>query len=131
MALYAMGSVRGLGILWVSIYISFGNWTTSLNTLLSQFECIGSTKKVWLIGVYGPTLRGEKIGFLRNLQHLKDLLGDTSWLLVGDFNFIKDLEEKKGGVIRFHLISLCLQGTIQDLGVEDTNFVNGSFTWNN
>jgi len=59
---------------------------------------------------------------------VKEILGKTSWILVGDLNLIKDLGEKKGGVGWMNLISISFQYTIQGLGVEDIDFINGSFT---
>lgn len=41
-------------------------------------------------------------------------MGEGSWILAGDFNMIKDLGEKKGGVCRLDPISHSFQETIQD-----------------
>jgi len=73
-------------------------------------------------------LPGEMIGFLGSLQHVKDLLGNIRWILVRDFNLIKERGEKKGGVRRQESISSSFQETMQVLRVEDVDLVNGSFT---
>jgi len=70
--------------------------------------------KVWLIGVYDLTLPRGKSSFLSSLQKLREIMGEGSWILAGDFNMIKDLGEKKGGVCRLDPISHSFQETIQD-----------------
>lgn len=58
-------------------------------------------------------------------------MGEGSFILVGYLNLIKDLGKKKGGVGQLDPISLSFHETIQDPSVEDNDFSNGSFTWNN
>lgn len=70
--------------------------------------------KVWLTGVYNLTLPMGKSSFLSSLQKLREIVGEGSWILTGDFNMINDLGEKKEGVCWLDPISHSFQETIQD-----------------
>jgi len=58
-------------------------------------------------------------------------MGDSLWIVGGDFNLIRLLQEKKGGVRRLDQKSIAFDGYMQQLKLMDIPTVNGLFTLNN
>jgi len=51
--------------------------------------------------------------------------------MCGDFNIIKSLEEKKGGIRMLKHETNLFEECAKDLGFVDINIINGICTWNN
>ena len=56
---------------------------------------------------------------------------DLNWIVAGDLNLIKELSEEKGGLRILDQMLVAFKETIKGMGLEDLEFVNGCFTWNN
>jgi hypothetical protein len=81
--------------------------------------------------VYGSTTQREKASFLHHLEWISNHIGNQRWILGGDFNMIRDLEEKRGGMQRLDSDSAHFLGIIDKLGLIDMETMNGPFTWTN
>ena len=62
---------------------------------------------------------------------LKLALGGKPWILGGDFNLVKNIDEKKGGIWKLNPISEYFNEFIANLELVDVRTTNGTFTWNN
>ncbi len=69
--------------------------------------------------------------FLDSLRHMREEEKHLPWILGGDFNLIRNLEEKKGGVRRISPSSDQFNILIDDLGLVDVHPTNNLFTWHN
>jgi hypothetical protein len=58
-------------------------------------------------------------------------VGKDHWIIGGDFNLIRSLDEKKGGIRSLSNISASFNNIIEDLRLVDIQTPNGSFTWQN
>ena len=69
--------------------------------------------------------------FLESLGMLKLALGGKPWILRGDLNLVRNLDDKKGGIRKLNPISEYLNEVIANLEMVDVRMTNGTFTWNN
>ena len=53
------------------------------------------------------------------------------WILGWDFNLVKNLDRKNGGIRKLNLISEYFNEFIANLELVDVRMTNGTFTWNN
>lgn len=60
-----------------------------------------------------------------------DWVGQDHWLMGGDFNLIRSLEEKKGGTKTLSGISQAFNMVIEDQHLMDIQTPNGFHTWQN
>jgi exonuclease III len=70
------------------------------HTLFVNMQIIGNTTEILYTNVYGPQVMEEKKRMLLDLENLRDQTSNLHWILVGDFNIITTLTEKKGGTKR-------------------------------
>ena len=61
---------------------------------------MGSKEWILLTNVYGPHTQNERRVFLQNLEIIRSIYSDYPWIVGGDYNMIKDLNEKKDGLRR-------------------------------
>eukprot|EP00253_Pinus_taeda_P002797 PITA_02797 len=103
------GSAGGLAILWNTEEVIFENWISLPRILSGVCKLVGSRERILISGVYGPHLPRGRKDFLRNIQAIRSIILDNLWIVGGDFNLIRDLGEKRGGIRR------------QDQSMEDFN----------
>lgn len=85
---------------------------------------------VWnLTSVYGPCLEPARTTFINWLRNL-DILDDFNWILMGDFNFYRymDNRNKSGG--NFHDTQI-FNEVIDYLGLVELPLKGRAFTWSN
>jgi hypothetical protein len=70
------------------------------HTLSVNMQIIGNTEAILCTNVYGPQRLEEKRRMLIDIENLKARSRNLHWILVGDFNIILTLVEKKGGTRR-------------------------------
>ena len=92
---------------------------------------IGNRYNYLVTNVYGPQRIDDKLKFLDSLVDLKDRHAGISWIMGGDFNMIKSLSEKKGGIRTLSKDSLEFQTFIDNMDLVDTETNTGLFIWNN
>ena len=59
--------------------------------------------------------QAKKATFLEEIRHTKERVGREHWIIGGDFNMIRSLEEKKGGVRSLSNISASFNKLIEEL----------------
>jgi hypothetical protein len=93
----ATGTAGGLAILWNTNAVLLENFLTTKWSITTDYRLIGSNKPGHLTNVYGPASPRDKKAFLRSLSYISSLTQYNRWIVGGDFNIIRILEEKKGG----------------------------------
>lgn len=81
--------------------------------------------------VYGPFQPSQKETFLEEIRHTKEWVGREHWIIGGDFNLIRSLEENKGGVRSLSNINASFNKLIEELHRVNVRTTNGLFTWQN
>lgn len=99
--------------------------------LTGQFRLIGTKYWFMLSIVYGPHILIEKENFLKSIKTLNQMHDEKLWLIVGDFNLITLLEEKKGGNRREESEMEQFRYIQEELNLVDIPTINGRYTWNN
>jgi hypothetical protein len=121
----------GLNCLWNTTEVIMENFFTTKWSLTATYRCIGSDRPGCLTNVYGPPTPRDKPDFLRSLHHTHTLKQHSNWVIGGDFNLIRSLEEKKGGSRRLERDSEDFNTLIEDLHLVDMDASNGTHTWTN
>jgi len=93
----ATGTAGGLAILWNTNAVLLENFRTTRWSITEDYRLIDSNKPEHLTSVNGPATPRDKQAFLRSLSYLSSLTQYNRWIVGGDFNIIRSLEEKKGG----------------------------------
>eukprot|EP00253_Pinus_taeda_P036244 PITA_36244 len=127
----AIGTTGGLAITWNPEELIFENWTSLPRILTGSFRVIGSAEKLLTRGVYGPHIAGERERFLKNVKEARGLYPEMSWIIGGDFNLIRTVDEKKGGIRRTDQFMDMFNEMISEQRLVDMRTINGIFTWNN
>jgi exonuclease III len=127
----ATGMAGGLTILWNTNVVLMENFFTTKWSITADYRIIGSNKPGHLTNVYGPATPRDKQAFLKSLSYLSSLTQHNRWIVGGDFNIIRSLEEKKGGSRRLDQESSDFNGLIDDLHLIDLEAGNDTYTWTN
>jgi exonuclease III len=124
----ATGTAGGVAILWNPNIVLLENFFPTRWSITAEYRLIGSNKPGHLTSLYGPPSPRDKQVFIRILEHLSSLLQHDKWILGGDFNIIRSLEEKKGGSRRLDQDSCSFNNLIEDLPLVDLETSNGTHT---
>ena len=127
----AIGSAGGIAILWNPNDIILDSWTSMSRILTGLGRIVGTKEQVVISGVYGPPSPGEKENFLNSMKIIRRLYLEAAWIIGGDFNLIRSLEEKKGGIRKMDHFMDKFNELIEDLRLVDIQTINGICTWNN
>ena len=127
----AKGAVGGLSLVWNPNLVSISNPCSTSFSISRRFQILGSNIKGVVTNVYGPFQPSKRSSFLSNLGSLKEWVDDAHWLIRGDFNIIRSLEEKKGGVRTTSAASNLFNKFIEEMKLVDIKSTNGLFTWQN
>eukprot|EP00253_Pinus_taeda_P018479 PITA_18479 len=127
----AIGSAGGIEILWNPNDIILDSWTSMSRILTGLGRIVGTKEQVVISGVYGPPSPGEKENFLNSMKTIRRLYPEVDWIIGGDFNLIRSLEEKKGGIRKLDHFMDKFNDLIDDLRLVDIQTINGICTWNN
>ena len=100
-------------------------------TLSIEFHIVGTRIRGFISNLYGPPRAEQKTAFLDLISYIKAIVEDKSWILGEDFNLIRNLDEKKGGIQNLNSVSNHFNSVINDLNLIDVRTSNGIFTWNN
>ena len=92
-----MGMVGGMVILWHHDSICLMDWRENCFSLSASFTIMESGGKGTLSNMYVLSAFPHKIVFLKFLSWMKGQIGDSTWIMGGDFNLITSLGENKGG----------------------------------
>jgi exonuclease III len=127
----AAGTAGGLAVLWNPTTVRLENFATTRWSITAEYRLIGSNQPGHITNVYGPANPREKQTFLRSLDYLPSLLKHKHWIIGGDYNLIRTLEEKKGGSRRLDQDTNDFNSLIDKLNLIDLEPTNGIFTWTN
>lgn len=127
----AIGPAGGIAILWNPDKIVFEKWLSMLRILTGIGGILGTKERVLIMGAYGPHVPGERERFLRNVQAARRICPDLPWIVGGDFNMIRTMEEKKGGIRKFYQYMEMFSEMINEQRLVDILTINGVYTWNN
>ena len=127
----AKGATGGMGILWNPWDVNFSSFVATPFSHSAEFHILGTRIKGFMTNVYGPPREEHKLSFLDSLSVINEIADDKPWILGGDFNLIRNLEEKKGGIWNLNPASAQFNELIDDLNSIDVRTSNGIFTWNN
>eukprot|EP00253_Pinus_taeda_P026041 PITA_26041 len=127
----AIGSVGGLAILWNRNDIILGGWTSMTSILTGIGRIVGTNEKVVISGVYGPPTPREKENFMQKMKAIRRIYPEPAWIIGGDFNLIRSLEEKKGGIRKADQYMSMFNDTIDEFRLVDIHTINGICTWIN
>jgi hypothetical protein len=95
------------------------------HTLLVNMQIIGNIEVILCTNVYGPQMLEEKRRMLLDLENLKACSRKLHWILVGDFNIITTLAEKKGGTRRLDRYVEDFSSFIDTVEMVDIKISNG------
>lgn len=93
-------------------------------TITGHFAYIGSATTGFDTNIYGPHRVPEKIEFIADLNHYATLATWNHWIIGGDYNMIKSLEEKKGGIRQLDTDSIAFTEMIDNLNLIDLEHIN-------
>jgi hypothetical protein len=127
----AVDIVGGLSIPLNPNSILLENFFTSNWSISTSFRVISSNKKVFLTNVYGPVTQRDKEPFMQNLEWIGNHIGNNHWILGGEFKFICNLEEKKGGIKILDNDNIHFQSMIYKMRLIDIKTQKGPCTWTN
>ena len=130
-AIDARGVVGGEGIQWNPQIVTLLGFLTTTFSILAEFHILGTRIRGFISNVYGPSKVDQKQAFIESITDLKTLAQNRAWIIGGDFNLIRNLDEKKGGIRNLNSTSTPFNNTISDLDLIDVRTSNGIFTWNN
>ena len=130
-AIDATGVARGLGILWNPHVVTLSGFLATNCTISADFHILSTKIRGVISNVYGPPKVVQKQAFIESLIDLKPLVQNRAWIIRGDINLIRNLDEKKGGIRSLNIASTLFNNTISDLDLIDVRNSNGIFTWNN
>jgi exonuclease III len=91
---------EGILTFWNSQVMNLLEAKATRYTLSVNMQIIGNIEVILCTNLYGPQILEEKRRMLLDLENLKYLSRNLHWILVGDFNIIMTLAEKKGGTKR-------------------------------
>lgn len=127
----AEGAAGGLSVMWNPNLVSFHFLCASSFSIFRRFQILGTKIKGVVTNVYGPFQTSKKATFLAGLSDLKDWVKEDPWIIGGDFNIIRSLDEKKGGVRTTSAATNLFNKFIEETKLVDIRPTNGMFTWQN
>jgi len=72
---------------------------------------------------YGPQKQEDKIKLLTSLKELRARHPNVPWIVARDFNMIRSLKEKKGGIRHLGRDCITFQNFIMNMGLVDTETI--------
>ena len=127
----AEGAAGGLALMWNPNLVSLHNICSTSFSIFGRFQILGTNIQGVVTNVYGPFQTCKKVAFLANLGSLKEWVDEAPWLIGGDFNLIRSLDEKKGGVRIISTATNLFDKFIEEMKLVDIRPTNGVFTWQN
>jgi hypothetical protein len=118
-----------LTIMWNTNAIIMENFSSTKWAIKVDCSLIGSNKPGHLINVYGLASPRDKKDFLRSLSQASSHTHYKNWIVGGDFNIIRSLEEKRGASRRLDRESDDFNNLIDNLHLIDLDTSNGLHTW--
>lgn len=128
-SLDAIGSAGGILIGWSSRKFSVINTIRLTHSLTVELHSRTWNKNVCITSVYGPCDDNQREAFFQELLTLHHSLAGP-WLVGGDFNFTKGVEERRGNP-QSRKDTLRFLDLISHLCLIDLDLKGRQFTWSN
>lgn len=80
-----------------------------------------------MTNVYDPADHRDSQDFLDGLLELIPQISGP-WLITGDFNLGRSVEDKNNGIVSSHLLS-AFNGALHSIGVDELPLSGCKFTW--
>jgi hypothetical protein len=123
------GASGGLLVIWASNLFSGRVFLEESFGLAINFTCLISSETFMLVNVYGPCDGVARENFVAWLFHL-DISDDALWLLLGDFNFYRFVENRNREGANMSDIAT-FNEIISYLGLIELPIKGRSYTWSN
>jgi exonuclease III len=121
------GSRGGTLIAWTSSYTLNTSYILTFSNTVVLTNNLGTT--FMLTNVYGPTSNNLKDDFLTEIRMVA-CLHDLPWILLGDFNLLRDTSESTSYNPNIHRM-IEFNDMIDDLDLNEIQLFDRSFTWSN
>ena len=79
--------------------------------------------------VYGSSEKQGRLQLFRDLQEISKTI-NSPWIILGDFNYVANFDERHGQPVRFHEIKP-FRDCLDWCGVHDLHYGGRFFTWSN
>jgi len=112
--------VGGILTLWDPKKLGILDAEASRNYLSLVIQPLGDKEIYMITSVYGLQKLEDKLKLLTPLEKLRERYPDMPWILVGDFNMIRSLTEKKGNTRKLGRDSIAFQNFMNNVGLVDT-----------
>lgn len=131
-ALPSAGTSGGLLTSWDSSTLECTAHFVTSHTLTVCLETKSSNLYFHVSNVYGPCVSAKKSSFLQELEREVAPLIDANqpWVLLGDFNMIRSLDERSNNNFGAHLAA-AFNNTIRALTMQEIPLSDHRFTWSN
>lgn len=104
----------------------------SIPRILSRiFRILGSQEWILLSNVYGTHTQSDQRLFLQNFTVMRSLYPTSPWIVGGDFNMIKSINKKNGGLRRIEADMKTFGDWIAEQRLVEIQTTNGIYAWNN
>ncbi|XP_078181452.1 uncharacterized protein LOC144575215 [Carex rostrata] len=124
--LNAEGTKGGILLAWSSKFTLLDsyvfNFTVSATLKINNF-------KFMFTAVYGPQEDRRKMEFMNEIRKIREL-NNLPWLITGDFNLYRDLEDTTGSIRNMGLLSE-FNNLIADTNLLDIPLQGRMYTWSN
>ena len=97
-AVDANKAAGSIGIRWNPKEVSLYNFSITQYSLSAAFHILGTDIRGFLTNVYGAPRAEQKMQFIDSLRMINTLTEGKPCIIGGEFNLIRSLEEKKGGI---------------------------------
>lgn len=122
------GSSGGLACLWDSHKVVSRCWISSRSSLTLVASSLDTGEANLLTNVYAPSDIASKLILWSHNRKVGSQAPYPPWNLVGDFNVVLSMEEKRGRVGRLEQSSKILRGNIEALSLVDIRSSTYMFT---
>ena len=124
-----MGASGGLIILWNSAFFKGDLLEIHRSAIRVKFTSVHNAESWELVNVYGPCSGAERDNFVTWLYNLIIPCSDN-WLILGDFNFIRSVENRNKPGANMNDIFL-FNDIISHLGLQEIPVKGRAYTWSN
>jgi exonuclease III len=125
----SIGASGGIIVLWNSVIFNGTVLKIHRSAIRIQFSSTSNNQPWQLVTVYGPCNGLERDTFVQWLHDL-DIPMNDNWLFLGDFNFIRSVENRNKPRADIHDIFL-FNSIISHLGLIELPLKGKAFTWSN
>jgi hypothetical protein len=124
-----VGRSGGLMLLWKNeANLTIQNYSRRHINVTTSYGMDGEFWKITCFYGHPDTTKRKEAWAL--LRHLSNFL-PSPWIVMGDFNEIVDLSEKRGGATRANGQMDDFRQTLEDCSLYDLGFMGPKFTWSN